>query len=135
MNDTPKMIAARIEAERAKAEMVETVQQLQQRLAPKTLATEAWEKAKNKGADLAEEAVDAVRSRPAAAGGVVAALALLLARKPIKDAAVHFYDAMTSKDEPDEPSPALNDTNTEPTSTRPRPRSPSRRKPKTEKAT
>ena len=67
---------------------------------PKTLAADAWEKAKNKGADLAEDAVDAVKARPVAVGGVVAALAMFLAREPIKDAAVKIYDAMTSRREP-----------------------------------
>lgn len=100
MSDTPKIVAARIEVARARAALIDTARELQARLEPRTLAGEAWEKAKNKGADLAEEAVDAVKSRPAAVGGVVAALAMFLAREPIKDAAVKIYDAMTSKDEP-----------------------------------
>ena len=97
MTDSPKIVAARIEVERRRADLMDTVHELQQRLQPKTLASEAWEKAKEKGADLAEDAVDAVKSRPVAVGGVVAALAMFLAREPIKDAAVKFYDAMTSK--------------------------------------
>ena len=44
---------------------------------------EVWEKAKDKGADLAEDAVDAVRARPYAATGVVAAIAMFIAREPI----------------------------------------------------
>ena len=44
-----------------------------------------WEGAKDKGAELAEEAVDAVRKRPMVAGGVIAALALFLGRDPIMD--------------------------------------------------
>jgi hypothetical protein len=83
------------------------VRELQQRLQPKTLASEAWEKAKEKGADLAEDAVDAVKSRPVAVGGVVAALTMFLAREPIKDAAVKLYDAMTSKEEPKAKAAAL----------------------------
>ena len=107
MTDTPKVVAARIEVERRRAALMEIVHQLQQRLQPKTLASEAWEKAKEKGADLAEDAVDAVKSRPVALGGVVAALTMFLAREPIKDAAVKLYDAMTSKDEPKAKAPAL----------------------------
>lgn len=98
---TAKIVAARIGVERAKAALIDTARELQVRLEPKTLASEAWEKAKNKGADLAEEAVDAVKSRPVAVGGVVAALAMFLARAPIKDAAVKIYDAMTSDNEPE----------------------------------
>ena len=73
----------------------------------RTLAADAWEKAKIKGADLAEDAVDAVKARPVAAGGVAAAIALFLAREPIKDAAVKIYDAMTSRRVPEPPAPAL----------------------------
>lgn len=105
MTDTPKVAAARIEVERARAALIETVHELQQRLQPRTLAGEAWEKAKIKGADLAEDAVDAVKKRPVAVGGVVAALTMFLAREPIKDAAVSLYDAMTSPKEP-KPKPA-----------------------------
>jgi hypothetical protein len=107
MTESMKIVAARIEVERAKAALIETARELQQRLQPKTLANEAWEKAKNKGADLAEDAVDAVKKRPVAVGGVIAALTMFLAREPIKDAAVKIYDAMTSSDEPEEPAPAL----------------------------
>lgn len=88
--------AARIEVERSRARLIDTARELQVRLQPATLASEAWEKAKNKGADLAEDAVDAVRSRPIAAGGLVAALALFLAREPIKDLVGRASDAMTS---------------------------------------
>ena len=51
------------------------------------LAQNAWEAPTSKGADLAEDAVDVVRKRPAIAGGIVAALALFLAREPLMDAA------------------------------------------------
>ena len=107
MTDTPRIAAARIEVERTRAALLDTTRELQQRLQPKTLANEAWEKAKNKGADLAEDAVDAVRKRPVAVGGVVAALTMFLAREPIKDAAVNIYDAMTSSREPKPKAAAL----------------------------
>ena len=100
MTDTPKIAAARIEVERTKATMIDTARELQQRLQPKTLANEAWEKAKIKGADLAEDAVDAVAKRPVAVGSVVAALAMFLARDPLKKATVKFYDVMTPLFEP-----------------------------------
>ncbi len=85
--DTPGIAAARIEAERSRARLMETARELQERLSPGTLAQNAWEGAKSKGADLAEDAVDAVRRRPAIAGGVVAAIALFLAREPLIDMA------------------------------------------------
>ena len=107
MKDTPKIVAATIEVERTRAALIETVRALQTRFEPQKVVNEVWEKAKNKGADLAEEAVDAVKSRPVAVGGVIAALTMFLAREPIKDAAVKIYDAMTSKDEPKPDTPAL----------------------------
>jgi ElaB/YqjD/DUF883 family membrane-anchored ribosome-binding protein len=84
--DTPQVAAARIQAEKARAQLMETAQELQRRLSPGTLAQNAWEGAKSKGADLAEDAVDTVRKRPAIATGIVAAIALFLAREPLMDA-------------------------------------------------
>lgn len=107
MNDTPEISQARIDVARTRATLLETVRELQARLQPKTLANEAWEKAKDKGADLAEGAVDAVAKRPVAVGGVVAALAMFLAREPLKAATVKFYDAMTPLFEPRQKRPAL----------------------------
>ena len=97
MRDTPEVAAARIEAERARASMVATAQQLQERLSPKTLKREAIEGVKHKSADLVEDAVDAVRSRPVAAGGVVAALAIFLAREPLWDLAGKLVDGVSAK--------------------------------------
>ena len=87
MTDSAQVTAARAEAEQAQARLVATLHELQQRIAPRTLARDAWDGAKAKGADLAEDAVDAVRSRPVAAGGIVAALALYFAREPLMDLA------------------------------------------------
>lgn len=78
---------ARLAASQAQERLVARLQELQQRIAPKTLARDAWEGAKSRGADLAEDAVDAVRSRPVAATGIVAAAALFLAREPLMDLA------------------------------------------------
>lgn len=85
--DTPQVAAARIEAERSRARLMATAHELQDRISPRTLARDAWEGARTKGADLAEDAVDAVRARPVASGGAVAALALFLARHPLMDLA------------------------------------------------
>ena len=95
--DPPEIAAARIEAERARARLMDTARELQERLSPATLAQSAWAGAKSKGADLAEEAVDAVRRRPAIAGGVVAALALFLAREPLIDMAGKLAGEVKSK--------------------------------------
>ena len=87
MTESPEIAAARSEVERSRARVMATAQDLQERLSPKTLAKGAWQGAKEKGADLAENTVDAVKSRPLAATGVVAAITMFLAREPLMDLA------------------------------------------------
>ena len=94
--------AARIQVERSRAQLLDTAKVLQQRLEPGKLTRDAWQSAKEKGADLAEDAVDAVRQRPYAAGGVVAAIALFIAREPIKSLFGRLADAMTSAESEEE---------------------------------
>ena len=98
---TARILAAQANVTEAREALIDTARELQQRLQPKTLAREAWESAKVKGADMAEDAVDAVKRRPVATGGIIAAIAMFLAREPIKDGVKNIYDAMTSDDEPD----------------------------------
>jgi hypothetical protein len=112
VTDTPKIAAAKIEVARTRATMLETTRELQARLQPKSLAGEVWEKAKDKGADIAEGAVDAVAKRPLAVGGVLAALAMFLAREPLKQATVKFYDVMTPLFEPRSKAVALKEKRT-----------------------
>lgn len=94
-----RLIAAQATVEQARESLIDTARELQQRLQPKTLARDAWESAKNKGADIAEDAVDAVKRRPVATGGIIAAIAMFLAREPIKDGVSRIYDAMTSNED------------------------------------
>ena len=95
--DPPEVAAARIEAERSRARLMATAQELQERLSPKTMARDAWQGAKEKGAHLAEDAVDAVRARPVAASGLFAAVALFLAREPLMDLAGKLVDGVGGK--------------------------------------
>jgi hypothetical protein len=83
VTDTPEIAAARIDVERRRARLMSTAHELQERLSPRTLARGAWQGAKEKSADIAEDAVDAVRARPLAAGGIVAAITMFLARDPL----------------------------------------------------
>jgi len=76
---------------------MDTAHELQERLSPRTLARGAWEGAKDKGASLAENAVDAVRARPLATTGVVAAITMLLAREPLLDLAGKVVDGVKEK--------------------------------------
>jgi hypothetical protein len=87
VKDTADITAARAEVDRTRARVMGTAQELQERLSPKVLARDAWHGAKEKGAGLAEDAVDAVRSRPLTATGVVAAITMFLAREPLIDLA------------------------------------------------
>ena len=97
MKEAPEITAARTKVEHSRARVMATAHELQERLRPGTLARDAWEGAKDKGADLAEDAVDAVRSRPFAATGVVAAIAMFLAREPLMELAGKLVDGVSTK--------------------------------------
>lgn len=92
--ESPSVERARWRARQARDRFTESVddllayaQSMQDKLAPSHLARDAWEAAKSKSVDLAEDAVDAVRTRPVAATGAVAALAMFIAREPLLDLA------------------------------------------------
>ncbi len=94
MSDSPEIAAARIEVERRRARLLGALAAVErpfssflQQLTPKHLMREAWNGAKEKGADLAEDAVDAVSKRPLTATGIVAAITLFLAREPLMELA------------------------------------------------
>lgn len=89
--------AAEFEVDRARSKLIGTLQELSQQFQPHRLMQEVWEKAKDKGADLAEEAVDAVSKRPVAAGAVVAGIVAFLAREPLMDLAGKLVDGAKSK--------------------------------------
>jgi ElaB/YqjD/DUF883 family membrane-anchored ribosome-binding protein len=95
--DSPQVQEAREQADQARHRMFQTLQELQRRIAPGTLAKDAWEGAKSKGADLAEDAVDAVRKRPVAATGAVAAIAMFLAREPLMDLAGKLWNGKSKR--------------------------------------
>ena len=97
MTERPQIAAARSEVERSRARVMATAPELQERLSPKTLAKGAWQGAKEKGADLAENTVDAVKSRPLAATGVVAAITMFLAREPLMDLAGKLVGSVGEK--------------------------------------
>jgi ElaB/YqjD/DUF883 family membrane-anchored ribosome-binding protein len=97
VTEDAQVAAARDEVERRRARLMATAHELQGRLSPKTLARSTWQGAKEKGADLAEDAVDAVRARPLAATGVVAAITMFLAREPLMDLAGKLIDGAKGK--------------------------------------
>lgn len=105
MKSELRILSAESEVERTRAQLVETVGDFAEMLEPRRIMTEMWDSAKAKGADIAEDAVDAVKSRPVATTGVVAALTMFLAREPIRQGIVNIYDALTSSKEDDAEAP------------------------------
>ena len=85
------LILARRQAEAARRRLTATVSELQLRLKPATLATNAWEGVKDKSGELADDAVQAVKARPVAVSAVLAAVTLFLARAPIKSAVTSLF--------------------------------------------
>lgn len=91
MTDEQRIAEAERRVDLARERLVDTVQALAEQLEPRRLARELWQDAKVKGADLAEEAVDAVKARPIAATGVAAAVAMFLAREPLAGLAKKWW--------------------------------------------
>lgn len=94
MAQSPDVAEASRQAEEARAKLLSGFDELaayrhrlQDKLKPGHLARGALGAARDKSVDLAEDAVDAVRKRPVAATGAVAALALFIAREPLMDLA------------------------------------------------
>ena len=94
-DDTVK--AAEFEAHRTRAKMIATSQEIMQQLQPHRLMQEAWETAKEKSADLAENAVDAVSRRPVAAGAVVAGIIAFLTRDSLMGVAGKLVSGAKAK--------------------------------------
>ena len=103
-----ELVQARREAEAARARLAATVAELQQKLKPGNLASNAWEGVKDKSGELADDAVQAVKGRPVAVSAALAAFTLFLARAPIKSA----VSRLISGDE---------ETEAEPSAPKPRP--------------
>lgn len=73
------------EAEAARDALLGTVEEIKLRLAPATVASDAWEAAKDKGSEVAGNAVNVVKQRPVVSAGIAAGVGLVLARKPLID--------------------------------------------------
>ena len=87
MKDSPEIVAARVEVDRSRSRLMSTAHELQDRLSPRALARNTWQGATEKGADIAENTVDAVKARPFTTTGVMAAITMFLAREPLIDLA------------------------------------------------
>lgn len=94
-----RLAQARYEAERARKRLVTTAGALQYRLRPATIVSQAKEGVVEKSRELAEDAIQAVKDRPAAVSGVVAAITLFLARGPIWSAILSLRDGRDGDDD------------------------------------
>lgn len=97
MTDAQRLADAERQVERSRDRLLDTLYDLAEQLEPKRLVRELWQDAKVKGADLAEEAVDAVKARPIAVTGVAAAIAMFLAREPIAELAGKLINGKKDK--------------------------------------
>lgn len=102
--------AAKRDSVRARKRLESTLAAAQARLRPVSLAEEAWDGVKGKSAEIAEGALDSVKKRPVAVSVALGALALFLAREPLKRAATHLISGPDDEGERIEPAvPELNE--------------------------
>ena len=90
---------AQYEAIQAKKRLASSAGALHYRLKPGTLANNAWEGVRDKSTGLADDALQAVKERPAAASGVAAAIVIFLARHPLWRAATRIVSGRPDEDD------------------------------------
>lgn len=83
MTSEKDIVRAREEVDRARERMALTLGELRQRLAPKTLLNDAWHEVRDRGQDLAGDAVQIVRTKPLATSAIAAAVIAFVAREPL----------------------------------------------------
>jgi hypothetical protein len=93
-----RISGAKRTAIRAKDRLDRTLAAVQHRLSPGNLAEEAWDGVKDKGADMAEGALEAVKSRPKTVSLALGAFALFLARAPLKRAVTRLISGEGDED-------------------------------------
>ena len=97
---------AQYQAEQAKKRFNSTLGALQYRLKPGTLANHAWGEVRDKGSEMADDAleavqgltdgaVQAVKERPVAVSGIAAGILLFLARGPLLRGASRLFSRDT----------------------------------------
>ncbi|HEY0446408.1 MAG TPA: DUF3618 domain-containing protein [Allosphingosinicella sp.] len=75
---------AAADVERAKKRLASTMGALQYRLKPATLMNNAWEGVRDRGGEVADTTLQAVKGRPVTVSGILAALLIFLARDPLR---------------------------------------------------
>jgi len=79
-----RLAEASMEVEQAKKRLGSTMGALQYRLKPATLMTNAWDGVREKGGEVADDALTAVKGRPLTVSGIIAAIVIFLARDPLR---------------------------------------------------
>jgi ElaB/YqjD/DUF883 family membrane-anchored ribosome-binding protein len=82
--DDPDLATAERRSEAARQRLASTLIELQARLNPRALAREAAQELKETGQELAREGLDAIKRHPLTLAGVLAAIGLFLARRPLR---------------------------------------------------
>ncbi|MEA3009844.1 MAG: hypothetical protein QOJ91_1536 [Sphingomonadales bacterium] len=90
---------AKREAEEARRRLAATAAELQQRLKPGTIASNAWAGVKDKSGEVAEGAVEAVKARPVPVAAALTVFTLFLARAPLKSAVAWLFSGSGEDDE------------------------------------
>jgi hypothetical protein len=84
---------AKQEAELARRRLAATATELQQRLKPGTIASNAWAGVKDKSGEMADGAVEAVKARPVPVAAALTVFTLFLARAPLRSAVSWLFSS------------------------------------------
>jgi hypothetical protein len=90
---------AKQEAEQARRRLAATAAELQQRLKPGTIASNAWAGVKDKSGEIADTTVEAVKARPVPVAAALTVFTLFLARAPLKSAVSWLFSGSGEDDD------------------------------------
>jgi hypothetical protein len=94
-----ELTRAKQEAERARRRLAATAAELQQRLKPGTIASNAWAGVKDKSGEIADTTVEAVKARPVPVAAALTVFTLFLARSPLKSAVSWLFSSSREDDD------------------------------------
>ena len=121
MSGTEKDVErAQAEATRARMRLAATMSEIQDRLNPRTLLSDAWHEVREHGQDLVDDAIQTARAKPVATSAMAAAVIALFAREPIWRAVATLFfrrretsAAAEQLEAPNEPSVSPDDKDTQ----------------------
>jgi hypothetical protein len=93
-----ELTRARQRAELARRQLLATAGELQRRLKPGTIASNAWDGVTDKAGEVADGAVQAVKARPVAVSATLGAFTLFLARAPLRAAISRLFSKKPDED-------------------------------------